>query len=180
MTLYLKLFLKHVKSYIRDSIDFLNKCDRNTDRNTVIATFDVVGLYTNMPHTFGMEAVRYFLSKYKDIHPRVNIPFILESTDFILKQNTCVFDNEYFLQLQGTAMGTVFAPIYANLIMGYHEIKIYDLIELNYNLDITQYFVENRKRFLDDCEIFLNTDLIKPGDLLTILNFINNENNGTK
>ena len=94
----LKPFLKHVKSYIRDSIDFLNKCDRNTDGNTVIATFDVVGLYTNIPHTFGMDAVRYFLLKYKeDIHPRFNIPFILESIDFILKNNTCVFDSEYFL-----------------------------------------------------------------------------------
>ena len=30
----LKPFLKHVKSYIRDGIDFLNKCDRNTDGNS--------------------------------------------------------------------------------------------------------------------------------------------------
>ena len=107
----LKPFLKHVKSCIRDSINFLKKCDRNTNGNTVTATFDVVGLYTNIPHTFGIEAVRYFLLKYKEhINPRFNIPFILESVDFILKSNTCVFDNEYFLQLQGTAMGTVFAP----------------------------------------------------------------------
>ena len=172
----LKPFLNHVKSYIRDSIDFLNKCDRSTDGNTVIATFDVVGLYTNIPHTFGMEAVRYFLLKYKeDVHPRFNIPFILESIDFTLKKNTCVFDNECLLQLQGTARGTVFAPTYANLSMGYHEIKLYDLIKLNYNLDIRQYFVENWKRFLDDCEILLNTDLIKPDDLSTILNFVNND-----
>ena len=67
---------------------------------------------------------------------RFNISFILESIDFILK------NNEYFLQLQGTAMGTVFAPTYANLSMGYHEIKLYDLIELNYSVDIRQYFVE--------------------------------------
>ena len=85
-----------MKSYIKDSIDFLNKCDRNTNGNTVIATFDVVGLYTNIPHTFGMEAVRYFLLKLnEDNHLRFNIPFILESIDFILKNNTCVFDNEY-------------------------------------------------------------------------------------
>ena len=142
---------------------------------TVIATFDVVGLYTNIPHTFGMEAVSYFLLKYKeDIHLRFNIPFILESIDFILQNNTCVFDNEYFLQLQGTAMGTVFAPIYANLSMEYHEIKLYDLIELNYNLDIRQYFVKNWKRFLDDCQILLKTDLIKSDDLLTIINSVNN------
>ena len=52
---------------------------------TFIAIFDVVGRYTNISHTFGIEAVRYFLLKYKeDIHPRFNIPFILESIDFIL------------------------------------------------------------------------------------------------
>ena len=72
-------------------------------------------------------------------------------------------------------MGTAFAPTYTNLSMGYHKIKLYDLIELNYNLDIRQYFVENWKRFLDYCEILLRTDLIKPDDLLTILNFVNNE-----
>ena len=59
--------------------------------------------------------------------------------------------------------------------MGYHEIKLFDLIELNYNLDIRQYFVANWKRFLDDCEILLNKDLIKPDDLLTILNSVNND-----
>ena len=123
-----------------------------------------------------MEAVRYFLLKYKeDIHPRFNIPFILESIDFILKSNTCVFDNEYFLQLQGTAMGTVFAPTYANLRMSYLEIKLYDLIEFNYNLDIRQYLVENWKKLIDDCEILLKADLIKPDDLLTILNSVNND-----
>ena len=143
---------------------------------TVIATFHVVGLHTNIPHTFRLEAVKYFLLKHEEyIHPRFNISFILESNDFILKNNTCVFDNEYFLQLQGTAMGTVFAPTYANLSMGYHEIKLYDLIELNYNLDIRQYFVENWIRFLDDCEILLKTDLRKPDDLLITLNSVNND-----
>ena len=91
-----------------------------------------VRLYTNIPHTFGIEAVRYFLFKYQQyIYPRFSIPFILESIDFMLKNNTCVFDNEYFLQLQGTAKGTVFAQTFANLIIGHHEIKLYDRIELN-------------------------------------------------
>ena len=71
-------------------------------------------------------------------------------------------------------MGTVFAPTYANVTMVYHEIKLYDLIELNYNLDIRQYFMENWKRFSDDCQILLKTNLIKLDDLLIILNSINN------
>ena len=71
-------------------------------------------------------------------------------------------------------MGTVFTSTYAKLSMGYHEIKLYDLTELNYNLDIRQYFVENWKRLLGDYEILLKTDHMKPNDLLTIFNFVNN------
>ena len=59
----LKHFLKYAKSYILDIIHFLIKCGRNTDRNTVIPTFDVIVLYTIIPHTFGIKAVRYFLLK---------------------------------------------------------------------------------------------------------------------
>ena len=38
-----------------------------------------------------------------------------------------------------------------------------------------QYFVKNWKRFLDVCEVLLNTYLVKPGDLLSILNSVNND-----
>ena len=82
----------------------------------------------------------------------------MESIDFILKNNTCAFDNKYLLQLQGTAMGTVFTPTCPNLTVGYHKIRLSDLIELNYNLDLKQYFVENWTRFLDDCEILSKTE----------------------
>ena len=51
----LKPYLKHVKSYIQDSIDFLNKCPREADPNTEIVTFDVTSLYTNIPHEYGLK-----------------------------------------------------------------------------------------------------------------------------
>ena len=69
-------------------------------------------------------------------------------------------------QLQGTAMCSVFATAQANLSMGFREIKLPDLIELNYNLDIRQ--------FLDDWKILLNINLINRDDLLTIINSVNN------
>ena len=34
-------------------------------------------------------------------------------------------DSELYLQIKGTAMGTNFAPTYASVTMGYHEIKVY-------------------------------------------------------
>ena len=70
-------------------------------------------------------------------------------------------------------MGTVFAPTYANLTMAYHEIQVYIVIKNTYSLVVSKFFEENWFQFLDDCEIFLNTKLIKPNDLLTILNQVN-------
>ena len=74
-------------------------------------------------------------------------------------------------------MGTVFAPTYANLTMTYHEIEVYSTIKKTSNLVVSKFFEENwffeENGFLDDCEILLNTKLIKPNDLLTILNQVN-------
>ena len=67
-------------------------------------------------------------------------------------------------------MVTIFAPTYANIRIAYHEIQVYFAIENTYTLVASKYFKDNWFRFLDDCEILLNTNLIKPHDLLTILN----------
>ena len=50
-----------------ETVDFHNKCDRNyrnNDGNAVILTFDERSPHTNIPHTFGLEAVGYFLLKH--------------------------------------------------------------------------------------------------------------------
>ena len=79
----------------------------------------------------------------------------------------------FFLQLKGTAMDTVFPPTYANLTMTYYEIQVYFIIKNTYSLVVSKFFEESWFRVLDDCEIPLNTKLIKPNDLLTILNQVN-------
>ena len=79
----------------------------------------------------------------------------------------------FFLQLKEKAMGTVFAPTYANLTITYHKIQVYFVIKNTYSLVVSKFFEENWFRLLDDCEILLNTKLIKPNDLLTILNQVN-------
>ena len=122
----LKPFLKRIKSFIRDSFDFLHKCPRDVHENFEIVTFDVISLYTSISHEFGLEAIDYFLNKYqKDLQPRSRTEFVLESAKFILKNNTLTFDSEFYLQIKGTEMGTIFASTYADLTMGYHEIKVY-------------------------------------------------------
>ena len=85
----LKTFLKHIKSFIYDSLDFLIKSPRDVDEDTAIVAFHEISLYTSIPHEFGLEVIVYFLNKYQeDLYPRFKKEFGLESANFILKNNT--------------------------------------------------------------------------------------------
>ena len=80
----LKPYLKHIKSYIQDSTDFLNKRSREVDPNTEIVTFDVTSLYTSVLHEYGLKALGYFLTTFKEeMNPRFNNQLILDAADFI-------------------------------------------------------------------------------------------------
>ena len=40
----------------------------------------------------------------------------------------------FYLKIQGIAMGTIFAPTYTTLLMGYHEIELYAIIRNKFTL----------------------------------------------
>ena len=66
----LKPLLKYIKSFIRDNLDFLNKCPRDEHEDTETVMFDVINLYQNIPYQFGLAAIDYFLTKYQeDLYP---------------------------------------------------------------------------------------------------------------
>ena len=93
----LKPYLKHVSSYIRDSVDFLNKCPKEVDPDTEIVTSDVTSLYTSIPHEYGLKSLGYFLATFKEeMNPRFTNQFILDVADFILKNNSLTFDSMFF------------------------------------------------------------------------------------
>ena len=70
-------------------------------------------------------------------------------------------------------MGTIFAPTYANLTMGFFELTFYDLCIDKFGEELGNFIFENWSRFLDDCETLLEENKIKPNDLLSISNSIN-------
>ena len=73
-------------------MDFFKKCPRDVDENTEIVTFDIISLYTSISPEFGLEAIDYFLTKYQEnLHSRFRKEFVLESANFILKNNTFTF-----------------------------------------------------------------------------------------
>ena len=73
----LKTFLKHIKSLTHNSLDLLIKCPRDVHEDTEMITLDVVNLYKNILHKFGLEAIHYFLTKYQEhLHPKFKKEFV--------------------------------------------------------------------------------------------------------
>ena len=58
------------------------------------------------------------------------------------------FNNAFYKQIKGTAMGTIFAPTYATLSMRYFEIKLYSVCTFKYGEPLAEHIKENWNRFL--------------------------------
>ena len=70
-------------------------------------------------------------------------------------------------------MGTIFAPTYATLTMGYFEVHFYNICELKWGKEFQEFILENWSRFLDDCQTPLDKNKVKPDELLETLNSVN-------
>ena len=81
----------------------------------ILVSIDVSGLYTNIPQSEGLEAVRDALEDRDD--KAIPSEYIVKLLEIVLKHNIFEFDEELFIQLIGTAMGTRPAPSYANIFM---------------------------------------------------------------
>ena len=92
--------------------------------NAIIGTLDVTSLYTNIPHEEGLESNKRYLNLRSDLV--IPTDFLITLMDFVLKNNNFTFNDEHFLQTQGTAMGTKMAPSYACLFMGDLEERFLD------------------------------------------------------
>ena len=157
---FIDLILKPIppktKSYVRDDIEFLSKLQRNlpADQKYTLVTYDVESLYTNIDHDLGIKAIEYWIDKHPEcIDPRFTKEFISESIRFILENNTFHFDNKYFIQTKGTAMGTKMAPTYANLVLAFLEETLYENIRKEHGAEHATFIEMNFLRYIDDCFI---------------------------
>ena len=91
--------------------------------------------------------------------------FVLECAKRILQNNNVKFNNEFYNQFKGTAMGTIFAPTYATLLMGYFEIKLYSVFTFKYGELLAEYIKENWNHFLDDYYTVLRSTQISLDEL---------------
>jgi hypothetical protein len=128
--------------------------------NSELISFDVVSLYTNIPHDLGISAITFWLENKRNIvQDRFSKDFILETVKIILERNVFYFNGKFYRQKRGTAMGTKMAPTYATLVLGYLEHILYQQLLNSYGHEFASYVRENWKRFLDDCFIIWSSDI---------------------
>ena len=122
----LKPLLKHIPSYVQDTTDFLRRIfslNANLPNNVILITIDVRSLYTNIPNDQGIQACIDMLKETNMVSPESE-QSIINILSFILNKNSFTFNNEHFLQIHGTAMGSPMAPTYANIFMAMLERKL--------------------------------------------------------
>lgn len=148
---HLSLLLANFPSILSSTVDFLDRIEHITlnDSPIILFTADVESLYTNMEIPLTLQIVRDFLNKFLPSHNLNN--FVLKALEICLFNNSFEFQNKFYLQKTGIAMGTKFAPILANIYMAHFE-----------NIILQQDFFKNSIllycRYIDDIfGIFTNS-----------------------
>ena len=134
--------LGNTEHHIKDSWDFHNFIKNKTiPKNLTLVSFDVVSLYTNIPTELAVNVIK---EKWNIIKNYTTIPenTFIEITKLCLNSTYFKFNNEFFSQIYGVAMGSPISATIATLVLEFLEIKVIS------SLDYKPYFF---KRFVDDC-----------------------------
>lgn len=105
---------KQHPSYLKDTYDFVDKIrGQSINANCFLVTGDVCSLYTNM----NIERIVDVVQQAFNANPVAGRPSkeIIDLLKLTLKNNDFEFNDEFFLQIHGTAMGKRYAPSLANL-----------------------------------------------------------------
>ena len=173
----IKPLTSKLPSFCRDTAHFISKLPKEA-KNSMFVSFDVTSLYTNIDNDLGLTAMEFWIEKYRDlIDERYTTAFILNGISIVLKNNFFSFEDNFYLQISGTAMGTRLAPTYATLSMGYLEQKMY--VYMRDVLSTTEFneFHDNWLRYLDDCFVIWKDSF---GDITNFHQFLNNMNDKIK
>ena len=66
MDILIKPFTSRVLSNLMDTIDFLNYFSNTVPENTLLVSYDVTSLYTNINCDLGIKAMEYWINKHPE------------------------------------------------------------------------------------------------------------------
>ena len=110
--------VKSLPSYIKDSTHALQIFrDFNfSGQDKLIFTMDITSLYTVIPNSEGLQALKHFFDQRTVKEPSSET--LLRLAELVLTLNCFSFAGNYYKQINGVAMGTRMGPSYANFYDG--------------------------------------------------------------
>ena len=119
-------------AYTMDSCHFLNDIKHLKNLpNCKLVTINAVRMYANINSNSTLDSIeKWFALHQMDIPSDFPINLVLESIKQPMKFNVFTFGSRFFLQLNGTAMGTNIGYMYATIYYSYH--KETRLLQLSY------------------------------------------------
>ncbi len=111
-------------AYLQDSQSLLKKLQKlgKLPPTAVLVTADAVSMYTNIDTKHGLRTLKdWFDLHAKELPQGYPTEMVLKAVELVMSNNVFQFDNTYWLQLCGTAMGTSSACMYATIYYSYHE-----------------------------------------------------------
>ena len=106
--------VSNLASFIKDSTDFLNKINyipQPLPYNTIMFCLDVKALYPSVPREEAKRACRKALDKRTNHNLPTDDALIL--IDIVLENNIFSFNNNHYVQTEGTAIGSKLGMNYA-------------------------------------------------------------------
>ena len=110
--------------YLKDSRSLLRKLKRlgKLPPTAALVTADAVSMYTNIDTQHGLQVLKQWFQLHEhELPEKFPTSMVLKATKLVMSNNVFQFDDTYWLQLTGTAMGTSLACIYATIYYSYHE-----------------------------------------------------------
>ena len=163
--------LINTPSYLKDTkhcLQILNDFHFCGNQRFII-TGDVQSLYTVISHEKGLISLKHFLDNRVVQQPPTSV--IIRLAELVLKLNAFKFNNEYYKQVSGVAMGTKMGPVFACLHLAYLEQKFFE----SYTGPVPTLF----KRYVDDYLLFFSCPPEQVNSFLSQYSNIDNEINIT-
>ena len=91
----------------------------------LLVSFDVVSLFTQVPIDEALKVIEQRLKEDETLMDRTSIPVedICELTKLCLKSTYFQYQDQFYEQIEGAAMGSPLSPIIANIYMEHFEEK---------------------------------------------------------
>ena len=135
----IKQYPTYFPFYIQSSTELVQQLKHlDLPRNCSIFTADAVSMYTNIETTHALTMFKTFFESFSKhaIHDG-----LLPALEIIMRHCVFTFDDKFWVQLSGTAMGAPPAPMYATIYFAIHEQNI--IPEYNQNLIFYRRFIDD-------------------------------------